>query len=69
MAQQHLRTVLASLEMPSMRHPGLYSHIKDGFLDGAGNITETSIKPTLDWIRDMVHWFVINSGRMKWHNS
>lgn len=38
MAQQHLRNILAYLDMPTMGQPEAYIHIKDGFFDADGNV-------------------------------
>jgi hypothetical protein len=37
-AQQHLRNVLAYLDVPTLGQPEVFIQVKDGFFDNAGNI-------------------------------
>src|SRR6478752_471777 len=37
-AQLHLRTILAYLDMPTLAQPEVFLQVKDGFFDEAGNI-------------------------------
>src|SRR6185312_6149900 len=41
-AQQHLRTVLAYLDMPTLGQPEVFIQMKEGLFDDAGNIGEGS---------------------------
>ena len=38
MAQQHLRNVLAYLDMPTLGQPEVFIHVKDGLFDEGGNL-------------------------------
>lgn len=38
MAQQHLRSVLGYLDMPTLGQPEAFIHFTDGLIDAAGNI-------------------------------
>ena len=56
MAQQHLRNVLAYLDVPTLGQPEAFIHAKDGLFDEAGNIGAAS-KPFLqDWMNLYVAW-------------
>ena len=57
MAQQHLRNILAYLNVPTMSQPEAYIHVKDGLFDGAGNIgNEDSKKFLQGWMDQYVAW-------------
>jgi chromate reductase len=56
LAQQHLRGVLATLNMPTLCQPEMFLQMKDGFFDDSGNISETSKKFVERWIGVMVQW-------------
>lgn len=57
MAQQHLRNVLAYLDMPTLGQPEAFLHVKDGFFDEAGNIAHVdSIKFLQKWLAHYVDW-------------
>src|SRR5215217_8048262 len=42
MAQQHLRNILAYLDMPTLGQPEVFLQMKDGLFDAAGGIGEAS---------------------------
>lgn len=42
LAQQHLRNILAYLDVPTLGQPEAFIHAKDGLFDGDGNIGEGS---------------------------
>lgn len=65
LAQQHLRAVLATLDMPTLCQPEMFLQIKDGFFDGAGDIGEVSKKFILRWIDIMIEWIATHSGHAK----
>ena len=44
MAQQHLRNILAYLDVPTLGQPEAFIHMKDGLFDGEGNIGKDSQK-------------------------
>jgi chromate reductase len=56
MAQQHLRNILAYLDMPTMGQPEAFIHAKDGLFDEAGNIGEASRKFLQTWMDSYVAW-------------
>ena len=56
LAQQHLRNVLAYLDVPTMGQPEAFIHAKDGLFDAAGDIGAAT-KPFLqDWMNHYVAW-------------
>ena len=57
MAQQHLRNVLAYLDMPTMGQPEAFVHVKDGLFDSDGNIANADTKRLLQrWMDQYVAW-------------
>jgi chromate reductase len=56
MAQQHLRNVLATLDMPTMGQPEAFIQAKDGLFDEAGNIGADSRKFLQSWMDHYVAW-------------
>ena len=56
MAQQHLRNILAYLDMPTLGLPEAFVHVKDGFFDDAGDIGEGSRKFLQGWMDSYVGW-------------
>ena len=50
MAQQHLRNILAYLNMPTLGQPEAFIQNKDGLYDAAGNIGPDSLKFLQDWV-------------------
>ena len=56
-SQQHLRNVLAYLDVPTLGQPEVFIHAKDGFFDETGNIaSEGTIKFLQDWMNRYVAW-------------
>jgi chromate reductase, NAD(P)H dehydrogenase (quinone) len=55
-AQQHLRNVLAYLDVPTLGQPEAFIHAKDGFFDGAGNVGADSKKFLQIWMDQYVAW-------------
>ncbi len=56
-AQQHLRTILAYLDMPTLGQPEVYLQVKDGFFDDAGNFANAETKKFLNgWMDKYVAW-------------
>jgi chromate reductase, NAD(P)H dehydrogenase (quinone) len=50
-AQQHLRTILAYLDMPTLGQPEVFLTAKEGFFDGAGAIADEKTKKFLQgWV-------------------
>ena len=56
MAQQHLRNVLAYLDVPTLGQPEIFLQAKDGLFDAAGDIGEASKKFLQDWMDRYVAW-------------
>jgi chromate reductase len=50
LAQQHLRNILAYLNMPTLGQPEAFIHHKDELYDAAGNISEASKKFLQSWV-------------------
>ena len=56
MAQQHLRNVLAYLDVPTLGQPEVFIQAKDGLFDEAGNIGANSKKFLQNWMDKYVAW-------------
>ncbi|WP_029524655.1 NADPH-dependent FMN reductase [Polaromonas glacialis] len=56
MAQQHLRNILAYLNMPTLGQPEAFIHNKEGLYDEAGYIGEVSKKFLQGWVDAYVAW-------------
>jgi len=56
MSQQHLRNVLAFLDMPTMGQPEVFLQAKDGLFDETGNIGAGSKQFLQDWMDKYVAW-------------
>lgn len=50
MAQQHLRNVLAFLDMPTLGQPEVFLQFKEGLFDEVGDIGETSREFLQSWL-------------------
>lgn len=55
-AQQHLRNILAYLDMPTLGQPEAFIQAKDGLFDENGNIGESSRKFMQQWMDAYVGW-------------
>jgi chromate reductase len=56
-AQQHLRSILAYLDVPTLGQPEVFIHAKEGFFDEAGNVTNAESKKFLQtWMDRYVAW-------------
>jgi chromate reductase, NAD(P)H dehydrogenase (quinone) len=55
-AQQHLRNVLAYLDMPTLGQPEAFIQAKDGLFDDSGNIGPASRKFLQDWMDRYAAW-------------
>lgn len=63
LAQQHLRNVLAYLDVPTMGQPEGFIRISDGFFDQEGNITSAETKKFLQrWMDHYVAWVEAHSS-------
>jgi chromate reductase, NAD(P)H dehydrogenase (quinone) len=56
LAQQHLRNILAYLDMPTLGQPEAFIHAKDGLFDESGGIGEASRKFLQAWMDQYVQW-------------
>jgi len=56
MAQQHLRNVLAYLDVPTLGQPEAFIQVKDGLFDEVGNISADSKEFLQNWINRYVAW-------------
>ena len=55
-AQQHLRNVLAYLDVPTLNQPEAFLHVKDGFFADDGSIGEGSRKFVQKWVDAWADW-------------
>jgi len=56
-AQQHLRTTLAYLDVPTLGQPEAFIHVKEGFFDASGQIASPGSKKFLEgWMQKYVAW-------------
>lgn len=62
MAQQHLRNVLAYLNVPTLGQPEAFIQAKDGLFDEAGNIGPGSIQFLQSWMDQYVNWIKQHSA-------
>lgn len=56
MAQQHLRNILVSLDMPTLAQPEAFMQVKEGLFDEAGDIGSGSKKLLQNWMDQYVVW-------------
>ena len=56
LAQQHLRNVLAYLDMPTLGQPEAFIQMKDGLFDANGDIGEQSRKFVQGWMDRYADW-------------
>lgn len=56
MAQQHLRNVLAYLDVPTLGQPEAFIQVKDGLFDADGNIGTGSKNFLQNWMDRYVAW-------------
>ncbi|MES2771186.1 MAG: NAD(P)H-dependent oxidoreductase [Pseudomonadota bacterium] len=62
MAQQHLRNILAYLDMPTLGQPEAFIQAKEGLFDAAGNIGADSQKFMQNWVDKYVDWVKRNTA-------
>ena len=62
LAQQHLRNILVSLDMPTLAQPEAFIQAKDGLFDDAGNIGPASKKFLQTWVDRYVAWIKKHAG-------
>lgn len=57
MAQQHLRNILAYLDVPTLGQPEVFIHVKDGLFDKGGKLASADTKAFLQgWMDRYVAW-------------
>ncbi len=56
LAQQHLRNILATLDVPTLGQPEAFIQAKEGFFDEAGDIGEGSREFLQKWMDRYVAW-------------
>ena len=56
LAQQHLRNVLAYLDVPTLGQPEAFLHVKDDFFDANGGIAERSRGFVQKWVDAWAAW-------------
>lgn len=61
-AQQHLRNVLAYLDMPTLGQPEVFIQAKEGLFDDSGNIGAGSRQFLQDWMDRYVAWVKAHAG-------
>jgi chromate reductase len=55
-AQQHLRNVVAYLDMPTLNQPEAFIHAKEGLFDGNGDIGPSSREFLQKWVDRYLAW-------------
>ena len=64
-AQLHLRTILAYLDMPTLGQPEAYIQVKEGFFDEAGNFANPDTRKFLHgWMDKYVAWVKRLTGQL-----
>jgi len=58
MAQQHLRNIVAYLDMPTLGQPEAFIQAKEGLFDAEGNIGEGSKKFMQAWMDSFTDWVI-----------
>lgn len=57
LAQQHLRNILAYLDVPTLGQPEAFNQVTDGFFDADGNIADAETRKFLQgWMDRYVAW-------------
>ncbi|MFI4939674.1 MAG: NADPH-dependent FMN reductase [Burkholderiales bacterium] len=62
-AQQHLRNVLAYLDVPTLGQPEAFIQAKDGLFDQAGNIGEGSKQFLQTWMERFEAWVKLHAAK------
>ena len=60
--QQHLRNVLAYLDMPTLGQPVAFIHAKDGLFDADGSIGADSEQFIQSWMDAYLAWVEQHAG-------
>jgi chromate reductase, NAD(P)H dehydrogenase (quinone) len=63
LAQQHLRNVLAYLDVPTLGQPEVFVQVKDGFFDANGEIASPGSRKFLQsWVDSFAAWVKQHAG-------
>jgi chromate reductase len=62
LAQQHLRNILAYLDVPTLGQPEAFIHFKEGLIDENGNIGAASKEFLQGWVNAYVAWVKKHAG-------
>ena len=62
MAQQHLRNILAYLDVPTLGQPEAFIHMSEGLFDEAGNIGSDRREFLQNWMDHYVAWVKKHTG-------
>lgn len=62
LAQQHLRNILAYLNMPTLGQPEAFIQAKEGLFDDVGNVGQGSRKFLQGWMNEYVAWVKKHAG-------
>lgn len=62
LAQQHLRNVLAYLDVPTLGQPEAFIQMKDGLFDAASDIGTASREFLQGWMDHYVAWVKVHAG-------
>lgn len=62
LAQQHLRNILAYLDVPTLGQPEAFIQAKEGLFDETGNIGPGSLKFLQGWMDRYIHWVIKHAG-------
>ena len=63
MAQQHLRNILASVDMPVLPQPEVFLHAHDGFFDDDGNVAADVQSLLQRWIFRFQDWVRLHASQ------
>lgn len=64
LAQQHLRNILAYLDMPVLGQPEAFIHFKEGLIDGQGTISNEGTRDFLQGFVDkFLAWIATHGGQ------
>ena len=62
LAQQHLRNILAYLDVPTLGQPEAFIQNKEGLFDDKGHVAEASKQFLQNWVDKYVAWVKIHNG-------
>ena len=62
-AQQHLRPILAYLDVPTLGQPEVFIQNKEGLFDDKGHVAEGSKKFLQSWVDKYVAWIKTHTGK------